>query len=138
MISYNVSNINENILNSIIHQVKFMCKENNINYEKQKYNLLFSNEKVFYKNNDVKFTSGMKKYLCFYGKIYLNKKEIIVEKIHSENDLFVFTPESNDILIISGGIDNSTIVKDDEELLHFYVAPSHLLELQDPKLWQRL
>jgi hypothetical protein len=138
MISYSIININENIFNSIVHQVKFMCKENNINYEKQKYKILFSNEKIFYENNDVKFTSGIKKYLSFYGKVYLNKKETIVEKVHLENDLFVFTPENNDILIISGGIDNSTIVKNDEELLHFYVAPSNFLELQDLKLWQVL
>jgi hypothetical protein len=138
MIDYNVVNIEENAFSSVVDQVKFMCKNNNINYQKQQYKVLFSNEKIFYKNNNVKFTSGLKKYLCFYGKIYLNKKEKIIENIHLSNDLVTIIPDSNTLLIVSGGIDNSTIVVNDEEIMNFYVAPRHLLELQDPKLWQFL
>jgi hypothetical protein len=99
---------------------------------------LLSNEKLFAKNNNVKFTSGSKKYLCFYGKAYLDNKGSIVENIHLPDGLVTIKPQNNSLLIMCGGIENSTVVENTEELLHFYVAPSHMLELQDPKLWRFL
>lgn len=138
MTNYVLSTIEGDTSKSINILIQEICKTNNINYNKQKYKILFSNEKIYFKNNDVKFTSGLKKYLCFYGKIYLNKKSKIIETIYLDNDLFKIEPEINNILIISGGINNSTIVEHDEELLYFYIAPSFFLEMQDPKTWQTL
>ena len=68
MILYNLFSLKENTNNSIVEQLKFMCKENKINYDKQEYKILFSNEIDYFKNNDIKFTSGSKKYLCFLLK----------------------------------------------------------------------
>jgi hypothetical protein len=115
-----------------------MCKENKINYNKQEYKILFSNDKILFKNNSIKFTSGAKKYLSFYGKIYSDKKEKIIETIYFNDDLVNLEMQKDDLLIILGGIKNSTVVGQDEELLHFYVAPSYMLEMQDPEIWQNL
>jgi len=129
----------EDSLNKTIKKItEEMCKENKINYKNQEYKVLFSNEKILFKNNDIRFTSGSKKTLSFYGKIYLNKKETIVETIHLENNLVKIKPENNNCLIVCGGIDNSTVVEHDEELLYFYIAPKHMLEMHDPKTWQTL
>lgn len=138
MTYYKLVEIKDSLLESIAKEIESICKENNINYKKQEYRILFCNEKVLYKNNGIRFTSGIKKYLCFYGKTYLNKTGKITESIDLENEIVNLDPESNDALIIFGGVDNSTLVEKDEELLHFYVAPTHLLGLQDPKLWQIL
>lgn len=135
---YIVDNIETSVELSINKLVKKMCKENNINYEKQDYKVLFSNEKILYKHNGVKFTSGFNKSLSFYGKIYTNKKNTIIENIYIKDQFVVVEPNSKNILIMSEGVDNSTFVKDDEELLYFYVAPSYLLGLQDLALWQTL
>jgi hypothetical protein len=138
MIDYIVKNIDGDVNELIQVLVKNICKENRINYEKQNYKLLFSNEKLLTKNNNVKFTSGSKKYLCFYGKAYLNKKGKIVENIYLPNGTEVLEPRNNDLLIMCGGLENSTVVESSEELLHFYVAPGHMIRLQDPLLWQNI
>jgi hypothetical protein len=135
---YVIFNLDRDILKSITLTVKEMCKENRINYEKQEYKVLFSNETLFLKNNGLRFTSGSKKYLCFYGRSYSNKKGKIIETLYLKDNLFDFVTEDNKALLVSGGIDNSTIVDDNENLLHFYVAPSNLIALQDPLLWQTL
>lgn len=135
---YYISKISNNLHNSIKEIIETMCKENNINYLKQEYHILFSNEKIFYKNNDVKFTSGSKKYLSFYGKIYLRKKSNIIENIYLQNDVFSFEPRNDEILVISGGINNSTFLENDEDLLHFYVASKNRIGMHDPKTWQSL
>jgi hypothetical protein len=118
--------------------VEDLCKQNKIDYERQKYRVLFSKESLLLKNNGVKFTSGSKKTLSFYGKIYLNKEKRVVESIYLKDTIIEVEPNTSDILIISSGIDNSTVVEADEAILHFYVAPTYLLELQDPDLWQAL
>lgn len=123
---------------AITSVIKSLCKEKNINYEKQQYKVLFCSETVFFKNNNIRFTSGSSKYLSFYGKIYLNKIGKITENIYFQDSVVSLEPNANSLLVISGGIDNSTIVEYDENLLHFYVAPSYLLDLQDQKLWQSI
>jgi hypothetical protein len=138
MIDYIFDNIGDDLSGLIKTLAQTICKENNINYNKQNYKVLLSNEKLFAKNNNVKFTSGSKKYLCFYGKAYLDNKGSIVENIHLPDGLVTIKPQNNSLLIMCGGIENSTVVENTEELLHFYVAPSHMLELQDPKLWRFL
>lgn len=135
---YILSNLDTSVIKSITTAVKVMCKQNNINYEKQNYNVLFSNEKLFVKNNNVKFTSGSKKYLSFYGKLYSNKNGKIIENIYLKDSLITLEPEINNFLMISGGVENSTVVNNDEELLYFYVAPQTMLKMQDPGLWQNL
>lgn len=115
-----------------------ICKENSINYEKQEYKILFSSEDVFLKNNDVRFTSGLRKYLSFYGKVYLNKRGRIIENIHLQNNIVTIEPNQESLLILSGGIDNSTFVENDENLLHFYIAPNSMLGLQNQDLWKSL
>lgn len=135
---YAIFNPDIDILKSITSTVKEICKKNRINYEKQEYKVLFSNETLFLKNNELRFTSGSKKYLCFYGRSYSNKKGKIVETIYLKDNLFDFVTEDNQALLVFGGIENSTIVDNDENLLHFYVAPKSLLELQDPALWQTI
>jgi hypothetical protein len=118
--------------------VQDICKENKINYQKQEYRILFSNEKILVKNKDIKFTSGAKKSLSFYGKIYLNKKGKIIESIYLKDNLLQLEPKPNSLLVMCEGIDNSTLVENDEILTHFYVAPEALTRLQDPTLWQNL
>jgi hypothetical protein len=115
-----------------------MCKENNINYAKQDYKVLFSNETMLTSQNDVRFTSGSKKSLSFYGKTYLNKKGNVIENIFVKDDVIQLEPKETDLIIISGGVDNSTVIELDQELLYFYVAPAHLLQFQNAKLWQNL
>jgi len=134
-IFYKIGNDLSGLIKTLTQEI---CKENNINYNKQNYKVLLSSEKVFAKNNDVRFTSGSKKYLCFYGKAYLNNAGKIVENIYTTGGLVTIEPQNNSLLIMCGGVENSTVVENTEELLHFYVAPSHMLELQDPKLWQFL
>ena len=138
MIFYNLIKVEDNIDKLINNLVKNMCKLNNINYDKQEYKILFSNEIDYFKNNDIKFTSGSKKYLCFYGKIYSNKKEKIIETLYMEDSLIKIEPKNDNILIMSGGIIHSTVVEHDEKIVYFYVAPSHLLEMHNPELWKKL
>lgn len=138
MTKYIVSDVASSPNVTIKTLVQSMCKENKINYEKQNYNVLFSNEKMFIKNNDLKFTSGSKDILSFYGKIYLNKKGKLIENIFLDDNAVQIEPKETDIIVISGGVDNSTVVEIDQELLYFYVAPSYLLEAQQPNLWQSL
>lgn len=138
MMNYVLIDAKNNINSTISLLVKKMCEENKINYLKQEYRVLFSNEKMLLKNNIEKFTSGSKKDLSFYGKVYSNKKGKIVESIFLDDEVVDLEPKGTDILIILGGVDNSTTVEVDQDLLYFYVAPSHLLELQDSGLWQEL
>jgi hypothetical protein len=138
MIHYILSDIKDNINNTINLLVQDICKENKINYEKQNYKVLFSNEKLLVKNNDIKFTSGSKKSLSFYGKVYSNKKGKIIESIYLNDQIVFLEPNNSSLLIMYDGINNSTTVESDEELLHFYVAPEILLKMQDPVLWQTL
>lgn len=138
MIDYIVKEIDRDHNDLIKDLTKTICKENKINYDSQNYKLFFSNEKLLPKNNSVRFVSGSKKYLCFYGKIYINKVNSIIENIHLQDETVSIEPQNNSLLIMCGGIENSTVVENDEELLHFYVAPSHMVELQDPSLWQTL
>jgi hypothetical protein len=118
--------------------VQDICKANKVNYEKQDYKVLFSNEKILVKNNDIEFTSGSKKSLSFYGKIYLNKKGKIIESIYLKDKVVQLEPTHDSLLIIYDSTNNSTKVDIDEDLLHFYVAPAILLKMQDPLLWETL
>ncbi len=138
MIYYKLVDIKDSINNTINLLVQDICKENKVNYEKQNYKVLFSNEKILAKNNDIKFTSGSKKSLSFYGKIYSNKNGKIVETIYLKDDIVHLEPNSSSLLIMYDSIDNSTKVDNDEDLLHFYVAPEILLGMQDPLLWETL
>lgn len=138
MIQYKISDISDSVHNTINLMVQDICKENKINYQKQEYRILFSNEKILVKNKDIKFTSGAKKSLSFYGKIYLNKKGKIIESIYLKDNLLQLEPKPNSLLIMCEGIDNSTLVENDEILTHFYVAPEAFTRGQDPTLWQNL
>lgn len=138
MIEYRLFKIQDNINNTINLLVQDICKENKINYQKQEYKILFSNEKILVKHNDIKFTSGSKKSLSFYGKTYLSKKSKIVENVYLKDNIVKFEPEKDSLLIMCEGIDNSTFVENDEDLTYFYVAPKALIKLQDPTLWQSL
>ena len=138
MTDYVISNLENDTNDTINKIVKDMCKNNNINYEKQEYKILFCNEKMYLKNNETKFTSGSKKDLSFYGKVYSNKKGKVVENIFLDSGVVQVEPKENDLLVISGGVKNSTVVEIDQELLYFYIAPNSLLEAQKPNLWQSL
>jgi hypothetical protein len=138
MIDYILSSVSNDTDSTIKTLVQNICKENKINYQKQEYSILFSNEKMFLKNNDLKFTSGSKNILSFYGKIYLNKKGKLIENIFSHDSVIELEPKENDIIVIRGGVDNSTVVENDQDLLYFYVAPSSLLKSQQPNVWQTL
>jgi hypothetical protein len=138
MISYYFAEIVESEIKSIKTLLGFMCKENNINQERQNYKIFFSKEKVFPKNNDLLFTSGSKKTLSFYGKVYLSNNSKILETIYLDNQNLIFEPSSNSILILSGGVNNSTMVKNEEDVTYFYIAPTHLLGLQDPTKWENI
>lgn len=138
MIKHAIASIQGDINNTISILVQDMCKENKISYIKQDYKFLLSIDTLLLKNNEIKFTSGSKNTLSFYGKIYLNKNKKIIENIYLQDEVVSFEPKNTDILIISGGVNNSTFVETDEEVMHFYVAPSHLLELHKPNLWQTL
>jgi hypothetical protein len=82
------------------------------------------------------FTSGSKKYLSFYGKVYLNKDSKIVETIHLDNQDIVIHPSVNSILIMSGGVKNSTVVENEEDVLYFYIAPTLMLDMHEPGKWE--
>jgi hypothetical protein len=138
MINYAFTEIDGTEFESVQKILGLMCKENNINQERQNYKILSSKEKVFAKNNDILFTSGSKKYLSFYGKVYLSKRGKILETIYLDNSDIVVEPSINSLLIISGGVNNSTIVQEEEDVLYFYIAPSIMLDLQDPEKWQDL
>jgi len=138
MTEYKLVKIEDSINETITFIVQDICKENKINYEKQEYKVLFSNEKILVKNNDVKFTSGSKNSLSFYGKIYSNKRGRVIESIYLKDDAIHLEPNNNSLLIICEGIKNSTKVDDDQDLLHFYVAPANLIIMQDPSLWQAI
>jgi hypothetical protein len=138
MINYYLTEIDESIDKSISKAVERMCKANNINYTKQEYKILFSSQLLSLKNNNVVFTSGAKKYLSFYGRVYMNKDKKIIEKIHLDNTLVVIDPPENSILVVLGGVQTSTEVEQDSQVLHFYVAPAHLLKLHDPLSWKTL
>lgn len=136
MTQYSVSKIEGSDIESIKTLLEYMCKENRINQKSQDYKILFSNEKVFKKHNSVLFTSGSKKYLSFYGKLYLNKKNKISETIYLEDETITFEAFKDTVLIISGGVNNSTNVEDEENILYFYIAPKIMLDLQEPGKWQ--
>jgi hypothetical protein len=138
MINYIVCDAGNDVNSTIKTVVQNICKENKINYKKQEYNILFSNEKMLITNNEVRFTSGSKNNLSFYGKVYLNKNGKIIENIFLQDNVVKLEPKENQIIIISGGLDNSTVVEVNQELLYFYIAPNNLLEAQKPNLWQSL
>lgn len=138
MINYHLTTIDRSIDKSIANAVECICKANNINYKKQEYKILFSNHNLSSKNNDVVFVSGSKKYLSFYGRVYLNKNQKVIEKIYSDNTIVTIDPPENSILVVLGGVETSTIVEHDKDVLHFYIAPAHLLELHDPLSWKTL
>jgi hypothetical protein len=138
MINYHLTTIDRSIDKSIANAVERICKANNINYKKQEYKILFSNHNLSSKNNDVVFVSGSKKYLSFYGRVYLNKNQKVIEKIYSDNTIVTIDPPENSILVVLGGVETSTIVEHDKDVLHFYIAPAHLLELHDPLSWKTL
>lgn len=138
MTEYKIANIEDSIHKTINLIVQDICKENKINYQKQEYRVLFSNEKILVKNKDIKFTSGAKKSLSFYGKIYLNKKGKIIESIYLKDNIVQLEPKTKSLLIMCEGINNSTLVENDEILTYFYVAPQAFIKLQDPTLWQNL
>ncbi len=138
MIEYSVLKKDGSDIESIKTLLECMCKENRINQKSQDYKILFSNEKVFKKNNSVLFTSGSKKYLSFYGKLYLDKKNKISETLYLENETITFEAFEDTILIISGGVNNSTNVEDEENILYFFIAPKVMLDLQEPGKWQDL
>lgn len=138
MINYHLTTIDRSIDKSIANAVERICKANNINYKKQEYKILFSNHNLSSKNNDVVFVSGSKKYLSFYGRVYLNKNQKVIEKIYSDNTIVTIDPPGNSILVVLGGVETSTIVEHDKDVLHFYIAPAHLLELHDPLSWKTL
>jgi hypothetical protein len=136
MIEYSVLKKEGSDIESIKTLLDYMCKENKINQKSQDYKILFSNEKVFKKHNSVLFTSGSKKYLSFYGKLYSNKKNKISETIHLEDETVTFEVFDNTVLIIFGGVNNSTNVEEEESILYFYIAPKIMLDLQEPGKWQ--
>jgi hypothetical protein len=135
---YSVLKIENSNIESITTLLEYMCKENKITQKSQDYKILFSNEKVFKKNNSILFTSGSKKYLSFYGKLYLDKKNKISETIYLEDETITFEVFEDTVLIISGGVSNSTMVEDDENILYFYIAPKVMLDMQEPGKWQDL
>jgi len=138
MMEYSVLKIENSNIESITTLLEYMCKENKITQKSQDYKILFSNEKVFKKNNSILFTSGSKKYLSFYGKLYLDKKNKISETIYLEDETITFEVFEDTVLIISGGVSNSTMVEDDENILYFYIAPKVMLDMQEPGKWQDL
>jgi hypothetical protein len=138
MTYYSFTEIESTALESIQKVIGFMCKENNINQKRQNYKVLFNKEKLSPKYNDILFTSGSKKYLSFYGKIYLNQDSTALETIHLDNNDIVINPSANSLLVILGGIKNSTVVENEEDVLYFYIAPSTMLGMQDPEKWQDL
>ena len=136
MTHYSFTEIESTALESIQKVLGFMCKENNINQKRQNYKILFNKEKLSPKHNNLLFTSGSKKYLSFYGKIYLDEGSTALETIHLENNNIVIKPSVNSLLVIFGGIKNSTVVDNEEDVIYFYIAPSAMLDMQDPKKWQ--
>lgn len=136
MIEYSVLKKEGSDIESIKTLLDYMCKENKINQKSQDYKILFSNEKVFKKHNSILFTSGSKKYLSFYGKLYSNKKNKIIETIHLKNETIAFEVFEDTALIIFGGVNNSTNVEEEENILYFYIAPKVMLEMQEPGKWQ--
>ncbi len=136
MIEYIFTEVDGSELESIQKFLGFMCKENNISQKRQDYKILIKEERLFPKDNDILFTSGSKKYLSFYGKIYLSNNSKILETIYQDDQKTTLEPSVNSLLIISGGVKNSTIVESEESIRYFYIAPNHLLGLQDPEKWQ--
>jgi hypothetical protein len=135
---YSFVDIVNNEFESIQELLGVMCKKNKINQYRQDYRIIFSSEKIFVRNNGVRFTSGSKKYLSFYGKIYLNKNGKIIETVHIDDKDVFFSASNNSLLMISGGISNSTVLEYDQEIMYFYIAPKSMLELQDIKNWQKV
>ena len=138
MIDFMLSEIDGSESETIQLMLNSMCKQNRINQEKQHYKIFFSNEKIYVRNNEVQFTSGSTKYLSFYGKVYIKTSGKVLEKIYSNNGVVEFEPPDASILMIYGGTNNSTIVEHDEDILYFYIAPSHMLDMQNPENWQTL
>lgn len=138
MIEYGIAKIEGSDIESIKILLESMCKENKINKRSQDYKILFNNEKVFAKNNNVLFTSGSKKYMSFYGKLYLNKKNKIIETIYLEDKTVIFEAFKDTVLLIFGGVNNSTSIESEEDILYFYIAPKIMLDLQEPGKWQDL
>jgi hypothetical protein len=138
MTKYVFTKTNKDIKETIKLTVEDMCKKNRINYNKQNYMISFSEEQVLFKNNGTPFTSGSKKTLSFYGKIYSDKNKKIIECIHVDEKRDYVEIDGDGILVICGGIQNSTFIKHYEEITHFYVAPSGMLEWQNPENWETL
>lgn len=136
MIEYFFAEIKDSKIESIKTLLEFMCKENKIYKERQNYKIYFNKEKIFTKHNNVLFTSGSKKYLSFYGKVYLNKNSKIIETVHLDDKNVVIHPLVNSVLIISGGVRNSTVVENEEDVLYFYIAPTLMLDMHEPKKWK--
>lgn len=138
MAEYYFTKLEGTEIESIKSSLSFMCKENNIHKERQNYKILVDKEKLLPKNNNIIFTSGSKKSLSFYGKLYLDIDKEIVETIYLNSQSVTIKPSNGTLLMISGGIGNSTVVQNEENIVYFYIAPQHLLELQDPEKWENL
>jgi hypothetical protein len=110
----------------IKNQVYLLCAENNININKQNYKILIFNETLKPSNNI--FTSGSRKTLSFYGRVYLDIDKKIKEKIYGSGVTQEFEILPNSLIIMSSGTHSSTELTEDVDILSFYVAPSSLVD----------
>jgi len=135
---YSKTVIKNSLAETILEQVELMCIANNINKEKQHY-YLYVEEELFKKvNNDIPFVSGSRKYLSFYGRVYIEDGAIARESIFLQEEVRNVEVITKELIIICGGVKSSTNVKSDTKVLSFYIAPEHLLLGLDLSKWNKL
>ena len=123
-------------IENIKNQIEILCIENNINKNKQNYKILILTETI--SPNKMIFTSGSKKTLSFYGRVYLGTGNKIKEKIHEDETIKEFYLKPNSLIIIRGGTYSSTEVERDTQILSFYVAPSSMVSHLTLDNWELL
>jgi hypothetical protein len=124
----------KNYIEEIGNELKTLCIENNINYNKQNYKILIVEETL--KDSELIFTSGSSKTLSFYGRVYLDSDAQIVEKIHNQGGVDEHHMVRNSFIIISGGTKSSTRLSEDVQVLSFYIAPKSLIDGQFADNWK--
>jgi hypothetical protein len=112
---FNINSLKENI-KAIIQN---LCKEQNINFEKQDYKIsgIFNNIE-----NNTWYSLCSKKLFNFFGKYYLTDN--VLETFKNQTDEYNISVNKNDLVIALHHFYNKTYSETESKCIEFYVAPS--------------
>lgn len=136
MSNFKIVDNSTNYIDDIKKQIDILCIENNINKNRQNYKILILNEIIV--PNNLVFTSGSRKTLSFYGRVYIDTGKKIKEKIYEGKTMQEFYLSPSSLIVIRGGTHSSTEIEENTQVLSFYVAPESMVSHLVLDNWQVL